>query len=571
MKTKAPHSHSSSSNSHSSKPFFNRSGGESFFSNSSETEHPFFSPSLIQTKLTIGQPHDKYEQEADQVAEKVVQKLENPTSSKPIQRKCENCMDEEKLQKTEEDTEEMEIMRKPTIDSGNDPQIQNKSFESRLNITEGKGKPLSSGIRPSLESAFGADFSSVKIHTDSTAIQMNQELGARAFTHGSNVYFNKGEYAPESTKGRKLLAHELTHVIQQKSLPKLIQKQGFSSTMEICHRILRSPRVFRISRGGIRITTNAWTSVPLDPPRCEDHRFHIDVIKIGFIDQSYGSCDFSTSSQPASKAWGGLPEGDYRLEIFRMYDNPYCCLEGTIEVTEESGVQGGSCTELPPGPLEIVHYALQAAGMIPALGIIPDAIDAGVYLIEGNWVNAGISGAAMVPIFGQGATVTRFGVRVTREAIERTGREGIERGLRAARLLRRIPQGFTERQFRRFARGARRLHRQARLPSGELVVQGSRARGAARASSDIDVALRIDENTFFELAQQALARARPGTRLRETMLRRVRRGQLSSFDLGQEFQALRREFLDSTSHVPVQFSVIKRGGSFDTGPFIPLN
>ncbi len=134
-----------------------------------------------------------------------------------------------------------------------------------------------------------------------------------------------------------------------------------------------------------------------------------------------------------------------------------------------------------------------------------------------------------------------------------------------------IPQGFTERQSTRFARGARRLVREGRLPDGDLVIHGSRVRRTARNASDIDVALRVGDREFFDLAERCLARTHPGTRLRETMLHRINHnGQLSSFDLGQDFQRLRRQLLDSESPVPVQFSVLRRGGRLDTGPFSPL-
>lgn len=207
---------SNSSNSHSTKPFFNKSVEGSFFSQSKETEEPFFSPYHIQTKLTIGQPNDKYEQEADIMAEKVVQKLENPSQS--IQRKCEDCEKEEKLQMMEKDTTEIEVMRKPIFESYDNSQIQTKSIESQLNASKGKGKPLTKDLRSNMETAFGVDFSSVKIHTDSLAsTQMNNELGAKAFTHGNDIYFSKGEYSPSTIDGKKLLAHELTHTIQQKN------------------------------------------------------------------------------------------------------------------------------------------------------------------------------------------------------------------------------------------------------------------------------------------------------------------------------------------------------------------
>lgn len=72
--------------------------------------------------------------------------------------------------------------------------------------------------------------------------------------------------------------------------------------------------------------------------------------------------------------------------------------------------------------IDWVHVALDAAGLFPALGIIPDGINTGLYLIRGNWEEAGFSAAAMVPIFGQGATATKHGVRVTKEALEKTGK-----------------------------------------------------------------------------------------------------------------------------------------------------
>ncbi|BBH70840.1 hypothetical protein ACTI_75250 [Actinoplanes sp. OR16] len=149
-------------------------------------------------------------------------------------------------------------------------------------------------------------------------------------------------------------------------------------------------------------------------------------------------------------------------------------------------------------------------------------------------------------------------------------------GIRATRAVRTAavratPQGFTDRQFRRFAHGARRLQREAGLPAGDLVVHGSRVRGTARAKSDIDVALRVDDRTFFELAEKALARTYPGTRLRNTMMKRINgNGQLSSFDLGPEFKRLRLDLLDPHSPQVVQFSVLRIGGKLDTGPFRPL-
>ena len=78
-----------------------------------------------------------------------------------------------------------------------------------------------------MEQGFGADFSNVNIHTDAEAIQMSNQLHAQAFTHGSDIYFNKGKYNTSSTGGKELLAHELTHVVQQNAgvKRKRIQRQ----------------------------------------------------------------------------------------------------------------------------------------------------------------------------------------------------------------------------------------------------------------------------------------------------------------------------------------------------------
>ena len=91
----------------------------------------------------------------------------------------------------------------------------NKDFESKLAKTKGKGKKLDQKTKKEMESGFGADFSQVNIHTDSNAISMSQQIGAQAFTNGNDIYFNQGKYDPESDSGKHLLAHELTHTLQQ--------------------------------------------------------------------------------------------------------------------------------------------------------------------------------------------------------------------------------------------------------------------------------------------------------------------------------------------------------------------
>lgn len=160
----------------------------------------------LQRKLTLGQPGDKYEQEADRTASQVVQHINSstfthPTQGKPVQRGHES----EKLGAL--------IQRRQAMASrGVSPDL-----ESAINSKRGSGQPLEEGLQRSMGQAMGADFSGVRVHTDSQSDQLNQSIQARAFTTGQDVFFQKGAYQPKSQVGQELIAHELTHVIQQNS------------------------------------------------------------------------------------------------------------------------------------------------------------------------------------------------------------------------------------------------------------------------------------------------------------------------------------------------------------------
>lgn len=88
-------------------------------------------------------------------------------------------------------------------------------IEHSIDMARGGGHGMDHGTRARMESAFGADFSGVRIHTDAQADSLNRSLSARAFTTGHDVFFRHGEYNPGTSSGRELLAHELTHVVQQ--------------------------------------------------------------------------------------------------------------------------------------------------------------------------------------------------------------------------------------------------------------------------------------------------------------------------------------------------------------------
>ncbi len=191
--------------------------------------------SKIQPKLKIGQPKDRYEQEADAVADQV---MKMPASQiEPIQRKCDHCEEELQMrsltptitpivQKQEEEEEVLQMKGKRNDTSST------SGLESSLQNSKGSGQSMDSSTQLQMSRGIGADFSKVKVHTDSNAIQMNQQLNARAFTNGFDVYFNQGQYNPKSSEGKHLLAHELTHVVQQSGDKSTIQRSALASWEE---------------------------------------------------------------------------------------------------------------------------------------------------------------------------------------------------------------------------------------------------------------------------------------------------------------------------------------------------
>lgn len=125
-------------------------------------------------------------------------------------------VEEDVQSKEEEDVQAKEEEQKMQMSTSGDANpSDNSNLESNLNSTKGSGSMLPTTTKTEMESGFGADFSSVKIHTDSKAVQMNQQLGSQAFATGNNIYFNEGKFSPNSQSGKHLLAHELTHTVQQ--------------------------------------------------------------------------------------------------------------------------------------------------------------------------------------------------------------------------------------------------------------------------------------------------------------------------------------------------------------------
>lgn len=87
----------------------------------------------------------------------------------------------------------------------------------RINRARGGGQPLDSPVQEQMSSSMDQDFSSVRVHTSPESDDLNRQLGAKAFTTGQDIFFREGAYQPQSSGGQELIAHELTHVVQQGS------------------------------------------------------------------------------------------------------------------------------------------------------------------------------------------------------------------------------------------------------------------------------------------------------------------------------------------------------------------
>lgn len=184
---------------------------------------------VIQKKLKIGAVDDPLEAEADAMADKVVQQMDTPpvppsNKGSLVQKKCSQCKDDELQKKPLADGISSWVQKKSLL-SGRQS-VASEGITNQINASQGGGSLMGDTTRSFMESSFGNDFSGVKIHTDSNAIQLSKALNAQAFTVGNDIYFNEGKYNPSTTSGKHLLAHELTHTIQQGGIKrKTIQRQ----------------------------------------------------------------------------------------------------------------------------------------------------------------------------------------------------------------------------------------------------------------------------------------------------------------------------------------------------------
>ena len=277
---------------------------QSFFGK--KTEPAFFAPLRIQPKLTIGPVDDPYEREADAVADKVMRMSDaeishGKSSVIDIQRKCSHCEEEEKLQmKTE-----------GGVNAG--VQAPTRVHE----VLSSKGQMMDGGTKSYMESRFGYDFGNVQVHNDSLAHRSSADINALAYTHGDHIVFGDGQYQPNSNAGKKLLAHELAHVVQQSNN---IRRYGFDDCDNKAHRALIH-RADLTAREMIKKVIKALSKSSLSSgvintlqtyfgPAAKETaliRHYFEVIQSAFADNDYDyECESSCSTNvDAYVYWAG--------------------------------------------------------------------------------------------------------------------------------------------------------------------------------------------------------------------------------------------------------------------------
>ncbi len=176
---------------------------------------------VIQPKLAISRPGDHFEQEADRAAEQVMsmpaprEAAGAPVISQfqtgRVQRMCQEC--EGELQRKPQSGSDESVIQ---TQGGAEAAIEvSQTAQSQIDTLRGGGQPMAEEARAFFEPRFGHDFSDVRVHNSGMAASLAQSVNARAFTVGRDIVFDSGQYAPHTDEGRRLLAHELAHTIQQ--------------------------------------------------------------------------------------------------------------------------------------------------------------------------------------------------------------------------------------------------------------------------------------------------------------------------------------------------------------------
>lgn len=310
----------------------------------------------IQPKLTIGRPNDLYEQEADQVASQIVQRIHSSQTNF--------------LQNAGEEPAAWQpplVQRAGGVVGGTEapPKIADDIAAAR-----GSGKPLDMALQQRIGQLTGLDFSSVRIHADTRADELNRSLAAKAFTTGKDIFFRQGGYQPSSYKGQELIAHELTHVAQQQGWtvfhPSNIQLLDSKHAGTFKHSISPKPSSGQIQRFSWPFTGSAAGSTLWSVGETS-----VEAVKNVFI-SPYVSYRDKKKRTGAGKYWAG--------ERFNKYFKGKNAAGGDISAQLEKAY-GGTYIANFARSLQVVKevadtifkWSGSAAAVMGAISLIPGA------------------------------------------------------------------------------------------------------------------------------------------------------------------------------------------------------
>ncbi|MBD2336006.1 DUF4157 domain-containing protein [Calothrix sp. FACHB-156] len=213
---------------------------------------------IIQARLTVGKANDVYEQEANRVADTVMRMPDSPVQSSLEERKEETAqmkplmaitplVQRQPQEENQEENAQMLQLAQAQESASATPEVS-PNLEGDIQAMRGNGQPLDDSTRGFFEPRFGYNLGDVRIHKDASANKAARELNAEAFTIKKDIFFNAGRYDPQSSQGKWLLAHELTHTVQQQPPPTA------SPTTVQPHQTVAQENTFN-AKSGVSLTT----------------------------------------------------------------------------------------------------------------------------------------------------------------------------------------------------------------------------------------------------------------------------------------------------------------------------
>ena len=272
------------------------------------------------------------------------------------------------------------------------------------------GNALDPATRNLMEAGFGVDFGDVRVHDDARAAASARDVAARAYTVGNHIAFDRGAYRPGDPQGRRLLAHELAHVVQQNGGARHVAaptlRRDFELTLSICNRVLNS-RSFDVSSGNVSLTVNASLGQSGDPGKSEDGAarpcggsyYYLSLEKEGAVYDSEIGTQPAPYGAPVARNWTGLAAGKYHLVIWTNDAHDDCCLDGQIAVQTPAAapaaaapaMSGDACFD---GDKFYVNKGGKTASCAALTGSIGEPTPPGAYCIrhQGEAQTAGRQG-----------------------------------------------------------------------------------------------------------------------------------------------------------------------------------